>query len=161
MSHSCCEFVEKAQREGLGMSRRRLQKREKPLSIKNRGGCKLSPDVMAYAKMRDEHSLRAKVCLQKGRGRIVAQSWWVILFVSICGLVYFNSISKKNAVLAVLDQHLRTLNGEKASLLQEKEDLLLQINSQSDPAWIRLTLMKGLGLVPEGQLKVYFYSDDN
>ena len=48
----------------------------------------------------------------------------------------------------------------KEFLLEEKEDLKLQINSQKDPAWIELTLMKGLGLVPEGQLKVYFTKDE-
>ncbi|MBS0604022.1 MAG: hypothetical protein JSS60_03180 [Verrucomicrobia bacterium] len=93
------------------------------------------------------------------RGAIY-QSWWVLLFIAACSVVYFNSIGKKNEVIASLDKHLGALEGEKASLLQEKEDLLLQINSQSDPAWIQLTLMKGLGLVPEGQLKVYFYSDN-
>jgi hypothetical protein len=116
---------------------------------------------MAYAKMREEYSSRAKICSQKGKKEIVTQSWWVILFISMCGLVYFHSVAGKNDVLAVLDQHVEDLNNEKGSLLKEKEDLLLQINSQSDPAWIQLTLMKGLGLVPEGQLKVYFYSDDD
>ena len=92
---------------------------------------------------------------------MIAQCWWAVIFISICGLVYFNSINKKNEILATLDQHLKVLSEEKVSLLQKKEDLLLQINSQSDPAWIQLTLMKGLGLVPEGQLKVYFYGDDD
>jgi hypothetical protein len=90
---------------------------------------------------------------QKG---FVVQSWWVLAFISFCGFTYFHSVGKKNEVLAALDRHLDALCDEKASLLEVKEDLLLQINSQSDPAWIQLTLMKGLGLVPEGQLKVYF-----
>lgn len=33
---------------------------------------------------------------------------------------------------------------------------MLEINSQSDPAWVELMLMKNLGLVPEGQIKVFF-----
>lgn len=41
-----------------------------------------------------------------------------------------------------------------ASLLQE--DLLLQLNSREDEAFIELTLMRRLGLVPEGQRKVHF-----
>lgn len=114
---------------------------------------------MAYMKGR-EHSLRAKFCLRGGKRNIIAQSWWVVLFASICSIVYSHASHKKNEVLASLDDHLSTLKNEKGLLLQEKEDLLLQVNSQSDPAWIQLTLMKGLGLVPEGQLKVYFYSDD-
>ena len=90
---------------------------------------------------------------------IIRQLWWVVLIISICSLVYTHAAHKKNAVIASLDEHLGYLNTERARLLQEKEDLLLQINSQSDPAWIQLTLMKGLGLVPEGQSKVYFYSE--
>ncbi len=90
---------------------------------------------------------------------IIAQNWWVALFISLCALVYFNSVSKKNEVLSALERRMDSLNAEKTLLLQEKEDLLLQVNSQSDPAWIQLTLMKGLGLVPEGQLKVYFHNE--
>ena len=91
--------------------------------------------------------------------RIVRRFWWVVLFISLCCFVYTQAVYKKNEIIASLDEHLDALNREKTALLQNKEDLLLQINSQSDPAWIQLTLMKGLGLVPEGQMKVYFYSD--
>lgn len=45
---------------------------------------------------------------------------------------------------------------QKNQALLLRERLLLQINSQSDPEWIELTLMQGLGLVPEGQTKAYF-----
>lgn len=116
---------------------------------------------MAYTQERDETSLRRR--LQSGRGNRnpIYQSWWVLLFIAACCFIYFNSVGKKDEVIASLDLHLDMLKAEKSSLLQEKEDLLLQINSQSDPAWIQLTLMKGLGLVPEGQLKVYFYSDND
>ena len=93
---------------------------------------------------------------QKEKRGTIAKNWWVVVFISLCGFVYYNSVSKKNEVLASLDRHLEALSDEKALSLEEKEDLRLQINSQSDPAWIQLTLMKGLGLVPEGQLKVYF-----
>jgi hypothetical protein len=103
--------------------------------------------------------MRENYCSEKRVKSVIAQNWWVAIFVSVCGLVYFNSVSKKNEVLATLDARLETLNAEKSMLLQEKEDLLLQVNSQSDPAWIQLTLMKGLGLVPEGQKKVYFHND--
>lgn len=116
---------------------------------------------MAYAKVRDENSLRATFCPKRERKGFVAKNWWVVLFISMCALMYFKSVSKKNEVLAALDRHLKTLDNEKATLLQEREDLLLQINSQSDPAWIQLILMKGLGLVPEGQLKVYFHTDND
>jgi len=108
------------------------------------------------AHVREQSSLRTNPCSKGDKKGLIVQNWWVVVFISFCGFMYFNSVGKKNEVLAVLDRHLDALHDEKASLLEEKEDMLLQINSQSDPAWIQLTLMKGLGLVPEGQLKVYF-----
>ena len=38
----------------------------------------------------------------------------------------------------------------------KKVNLERQIMSQSDPNWIALTLIRVLGVVPEGQQKVYF-----
>ena len=90
---------------------------------------------------------------------IISQNWWVILFAAACGVVYSSSAQKKQLVIASLDQHLEALHQEKVQLLEQNQELQLQIHSQSDPAWIQLTLMKGLGLVPEGQSKVYFYNE--
>jgi hypothetical protein len=94
------------------------------------------------------------------KNSFIVQSAWVVVFIAVCGAVYYQSAGKKDEVIAGLDAHLSALQAEKQALLKHKEDLLLQVNSQSDPAWIQLTLMKGLGLVPEGQLKVYFYPDE-
>jgi hypothetical protein len=115
---------------------------------------------MTQTKGREAPSLRAKFCSQKGKKNFMIQSWWVILFIFVCSIVYTHASQKKNELIGSLDEHLAGLKKEKISLLQEKEDLLLQVNSQSDPAWIQLTLMKGLGLVAEGQLKVYFHNED-
>lgn len=87
------------------------------------------------------------------------QYGWVLLCMLCCCFMYLHAIKKKQ-VLEVLKSQLYALQSEKQFLLEEKEDLKLQINSQKDPAWIELTLMKGLGLVPEGQLKVYFTKDE-
>lgn len=43
----------------------------------------------------------------------------------------------------------------------EQEELMQQINSQSDPLWVQLILMKVLGLVPEGQKKIHFYEESS
>jgi hypothetical protein len=45
---------------------------------------------------------------------------------------------------------------EKRVASEKRTRLLMQIHSQSDPAWIELTLMRVLGTVPENQTKVYF-----
>lgn len=115
---------------------------------------------MAYIKPRDEPPSKARMRPARGLKGMIYRSWWVVSFCAVCCLVYFNAIGKKNEVIATLDRHLNLLQTEKTTLLRQNEDLLLQVNSQSDPAWIQLTLMKGLGLVPEGQLKVFFFNDD-
>lgn len=95
----------------------------------------------------------------KQKRNLLAGNWWVVLFVAICTVVYSGAISSKQAVMGTLDGRLTSLQQEKERLINQKQELELQINSQSDPAWIQLTLMKGLGLVPEGQSKVYFYTE--
>ena len=89
----------------------------------------------------------------------IAQVWWILLFTAGCFFMYSQAIQKKSLVAKSLQEQLEGLNQQKSELLAEREDLLLQINSQSDPAWIQLTLMKGLGLVPEGQTKVFFQNE--
>lgn len=99
---------------------------------------------------------------QSGRSQgVLAKYWWVFLFVATCGGVYSHALQKKTAISSQLQQQYALLVQEKEAVEQRFADLSLQINSQSDPAWIELMLMKGLGLVPEGQLKVYFHDDDS
>lgn len=86
----------------------------------------------------------------------IQRYWWVVLFMMLSFAVYAHAIQKKRQATYALETYLYSLEKEKEGLLKETEDLLLNINSQSDPAWIELTLMKGLGLVPEGKIKVYF-----
>jgi hypothetical protein len=40
----------------------------------------------------------------------------------------------------------------------ENDDLSMQIASQTDPAWVELVLLREMGVVPEGYLKVHFKS---
>ncbi len=64
----------------------------------------------------------------------------------------------KNRAAAIAELRFRLSEMEKISLLanQEKEELAHQIASQSDPAWIELVLLREVGVVPEGFLKVHF-----
>ncbi len=45
---------------------------------------------------------------------------------------------------------------EMQSALLEKETLALRLASQSDPAWIEQVLLRQMGVVPEGFLKIHF-----
>lgn len=67
-----------------------------------------------------------------------------------------SALGTQREEFAKLNEQWGLLQQEKDKLLQEQSDLKLQVNSQSDPAWVELTLKRKLGLVPEGQKKVFF-----
>lgn len=87
---------------------------------------------------------------------IFVRSWWVIAFLLLCLLFYEKGLEKRNLQYRQLDEQLKVLQLEKAQALTRQQNLQLQINSQSDFYWVELTLMKGLGLSPEDQQKVFF-----
>ena len=91
---------------------------------------------------------------------LVVRSWWIFLFLGVVYVFYSHSLQTKNQDYTELKHRFLELERDKEVALRQREDLLLQINSQSDPAWIQLMLMKGLGVVPEGHLKVYFKKED-
>ena len=76
-----------------------------------------------------------------------------------CLVTYAHASKKKTETYKALTERLRELEIAKDVAIAEKSLLELEIQSQSDPLWIRLALMKGLGLVPEGQKKVLFQED--
>lgn len=91
---------------------------------------------------------------------LVIRSWWVIAFVIACTIIYEQGLKNREDLYLQLTEQCLSLQKEKQAALEHQQNLQLQINSQSDVAWVELTLMKGLGLVPEGQKKVYFYPDN-
>lgn len=92
---------------------------------------------------------------------LIARNWWVLAFVIASCMIYSQSIQKKKAALSELEGRFQGLEQEKNLVLEQQQELMLQVQSQNDPAWIEMTLMKGLGLVPEGQRKVYFQTPEN
>lgn len=93
--------------------------------------------------------------LQEGLFRWRSWSWVVfVCFLSI--FVYFQAIKEKKRSVAELASRIDLLQKEKASAQELREELLLAVGSQEDPAWIEMILMRDLGVVPEGWLKVHF-----
>lgn len=86
----------------------------------------------------------------------IFKSWWVVLFGLICFAAYERGAGQKSKDYSQLQNQLLELQDEYARQVKVQEDLHLQINSQSDPDWLELVLMRGLGLVPEKQTKVFF-----
>jgi len=83
---------------------------------------------------------------------------WGILFMGF--LAFHHAGNKKLQEIALLEKKQAQLEQEKQACLEVQEDLRLCIASRSDPAWIELMLMKNLGVVPEGQIKVHFTSEE-
>lgn len=88
------------------------------------------------------------------------RSWWVILFALFCLMCYEQGVKKREADFVMLSEQLQQLQEQKQKAMVLKQKLLLQINSESDPAWIELTLMRELGLSPKGSIKVLFTNDE-
>lgn len=87
---------------------------------------------------------------------MVPKSWWVWLFLFACGLGLRIANERRDALYLSLQAELKEASSKIITATERQEELQLQLQSQSDPAWIELTLMRWLGLVPEGQTKVYF-----
>lgn len=82
--------------------------------------------------------------------------WWVILFALLSFMLFEQGMKIRHHEYAKLQEHHKDLEKQQKEALALQEKLKLAINSQSDPAWVELVLMKGLGLIPEGQIKVFF-----
>jgi hypothetical protein len=82
--------------------------------------------------------------------------WWVVCCCTAATSIYFHNIQEKKLKVAELSCRLDEMNREKLLAMQERDALRLQIDSQNDPSWIEMILMRDLGVVPEGWLKVHF-----
>lgn len=87
---------------------------------------------------------------------LFARSWWVYLFCLVCFFGYTHFVSKRKHEIQTLQARFASLQKQIHTSSQIKEELYQQICSQTDPAWIELVLMKQLGVVPEGYLKIHF-----
>ncbi len=88
--------------------------------------------------------------------KLLRNSWWVFLFLGAVSLLYFHGMRQKEIELEEAAARLEALEIDKETALEQKRELELQMSSQNDPAWIEMTLMKHLGVAPEGKQKVYF-----
>jgi len=88
--------------------------------------------------------------------QLLRKNWWMVTFLCLVALFFWQNSRKTYFVAADLEQRLSEIIEQKRVVVMERDDLLLQIQSQKDPQWIELVLRRRLGLIPEGQTKVYF-----
>ena len=87
---------------------------------------------------------------------ILKESWWVLLFIffTFSGFLYAASSQKKIAL--EITEKIESILQQKNRAGDEKEFLNQKIYSKEDPDFIKMTLIKVLGVVPKGQTKVIF-----
>jgi hypothetical protein len=91
---------------------------------------------------------------------VIVKSWWTILFFLIVFFIYDRGMHYRDLEITKLTKKLQELDEEKMIAVKLQHQLNLQIESQTDSAWIEMVLMKSLGLVPEGEKKVLFLEKD-
>lgn len=89
-------------------------------------------------------------------GHFFFRFWWAILFVLFCYGFYIHGMEAKRKSYSELEQKALFLNEQLLTAQEIQKDLKLQIESQSDPAYVEMLIKKRLGMVSSGQVKVYF-----
>lgn len=86
----------------------------------------------------------------------IQYSWWVVLIILFCYLSFRQPLIKKELEIRQLQLQRDSYLQQQADLDEENRHLILEISSQNDFDYIELTLKKVLGLVCEGEIKVFF-----
>jgi hypothetical protein len=74
----------------------------------------------------------------------------------VCFGLYVNAMHKKTQACKELKEKIHRVELVKSALLTEGEELRLELSSYDDDAWREMVLKKRLGVVPPGQMKVFF-----
>lgn len=85
-----------------------------------------------------------------------SRNWWVLLFCCLSISIYCHFLKDKQKVIAALSDRLKEMQAAKLEALERRDELQLCLASQNDPAWIEMVLIRDLGVVPEGFVKVHF-----
>jgi hypothetical protein len=88
--------------------------------------------------------------------RFWSHNWWVVTFCLCTCFTYLQCVQNKNRVIQELTHKHKIMSEQLEFASSKTSDLRLRIASQEDPAWIEMVLMRDLGVVPEGFVKVHF-----
>lgn len=80
----------------------------------------------------------------------------MIAFLIICSGLYERNSSLYKKEKQQLENKLLALQKEETVALERRESLKREVESQSDPKWIELTLKRVLGMVEKGEKKWLF-----
>jgi hypothetical protein len=84
-------------------------------------------------------------------------NWYLVIALAIlCFGLYEQGARLVDREMNALQEQITQASSETKRQLKIQESLKREIQSQNDPAWVELVLIRCLGLVPEGSTKVYF-----
>lgn len=91
---------------------------------------------------------------------LIVRAWWVW----VCAVFAFGlrerAVKSISEEMVILSHRAQQLSFEIAEKEASQKILALQLASRDDPAWIELTLIRHLGLVPEGYTKIYLQDEE-
>ena len=87
----------------------------------------------------------------------IASYMWLSLFIITALCLYEQGSYKIAKQMRRLEARRLTLESELLRAEKKRDQLRREINSQNDPEWIELVLMKKLGLVPDGHIKIFIH----
>lgn len=84
-------------------------------------------------------------------------NWWLPIFFALAAFAWYEWGDEQYSLLhRQFNSKLHLLQQKKEAHLVLQAALLQQVNSQSDPEWVEMVLIRQLGLLPEGHEKVFF-----
>ena len=87
------------------------------------------------------------------------RSWWVFAFAILTFAIYEQASCKLMKGIDKLSIRSKDLENAICKAEKTEAELRLQVANQNDPQWIELSLIMGLGLVPEGYTKIYYTNE--
>ena len=87
---------------------------------------------------------------------IIKEWGWVLIVCFFSYVAHLNASTYRHQQIQLLTKRIDDLQTIKSYAQFLHADYESKINSLSDPEMVKLLLMKGLGLVKEGQVKVIF-----
>ena len=88
--------------------------------------------------------------------KLISKFGFLIVFTFISLGCYGFASQQKEARYHELNQIVYELECQKEEAKREQELLTLRLNSLSDPEWVQMLLMRDLGVLPDGQIKIVF-----
>lgn len=88
--------------------------------------------------------------------RILISSWWVGLFALISYLAYTIAAQRSEENILLLRLQLQNLLENKSNAIKLQKELLAEIDSYADTEWQEIILREELGLVGDGERKIFF-----